>query len=359
MPHTKVTQDVLEPTVSAGGGAVPNLIINGKFAIDQRSNGAVSTGATLDRWSVGTVVATVNSQRIADTVYPGEFRFLVDVGTADTSGTVSYAYTVGQAIEGYRTVPLYWGSAQAQPITVAFEIEATLTGTFPIYIQNSAGDRSFVSTFTVNAINTRETKTFTIPGDATGTWLKTNGVGMRIGIGLFIGSNRHTVTPGVWVAGDYRAVSGCTNFMGNVANEFRLKNFRMYKGAVDLGPDTRTWDEELSLCQRYFWKTHLQTQAATWNLGVAGSFGAAALGASIVQTFTVQNPVPMRAAPSVIFYNPSAANFQMRNVTTATDCSATTLRQAGEAMFYFDCQTPVGSAVGNVLSVHLTADASI
>jgi hypothetical protein len=74
---------------------------------------------------------------------------------------------------------LAWGTASASTVTLSFWVRSSLTGTFSGAVLNSATDRSYAFTYTINSANTFEQKTVTIAGDTSGTWLTTNGVGIR------------------------------------------------------------------------------------------------------------------------------------------------------------------------------------
>ena len=67
-------------------------------------------------------------------------------------------------------------------------MRSSLTGTFGGSLRNSAGDRSYPFTYTISAVNTWEQKVITVAGDTSGTWLTTNGIGIRVAFGLGVGS---------------------------------------------------------------------------------------------------------------------------------------------------------------------------
>jgi hypothetical protein len=67
-----------------------------------------------------------------------------------------------------------------------FWVRSSLTGTFAgVLFMNSAANRSYPFTYTINAANTWEFETITIAGDTTGTWVgatTNNSGGALIGI---------------------------------------------------------------------------------------------------------------------------------------------------------------------------------
>jgi hypothetical protein len=270
MSLTKVPPPLLDSPQLA---LAANRIINGKFAIDQRNEGAVKLFNTYgtqfgpDRWIplAYTGAGTFNGQRDADTSYPGEYRLKIEVVNPDAVMDSGKAYSLQQGIEGYNMADLYAGSANAQQITLAFEVESTITGTFPVAFLSSNYGRSYVTTYTINAANTRETKTITLTLDTSGTWTTVNGRAMSIYFGLAYGTSSHAPSANVWATGLYLGLAGLTNFMATAGNIIRFKNVRLYKGAVDLGVDQRLYAEELRLCQRYYRKVSLSGYAFPGN----------------------------------------------------------------------------------------------
>jgi hypothetical protein len=73
--------------------------------------------------------------------------------------------------------------------------------------------------------------------------------------------------------------------------------------------ERRSIGEELSLCQRYYWKSFQQGTAPADGAGLEGSITAMTTGtaAADLQT-TVQLPQVMRAAPTIATFNPSDAS---------------------------------------------------
>ncbi len=132
------------------------------------------------------------------------------------------------------------------------------------------------------------------------------------------------------------------------------------------GEDIQDWCPqpvamELVAVQRHYQKSFaVDTNPAT-NVGVntgeargiAGKAGAAA------EFIPIQFPTRMRAAPSVTFYNPAAANAVMRDVTGAVDCAAATATGASEVNVYSTGNGNAATAVGNLIAVHYTADAEL
>ncbi len=257
MALTQVDQGLLGPYAQYTG--FKNRIINGAMMIDQRNAGAaltVNSGTdyfAVDRFtSVGTSAAGVFTVQRSTTAPSGFINsILATVTTADSSLGTTNQYYVSQIIEGLNVADLAWGSASAQTITLSFWVRSSVAGTYGGSIRNSATDRSYAFTYTINSANTFEYKTVTIAGDTSGTWLTTNGVGMHVIWQFGLGSTRVT-TPGSWTAGNYKGASGVTNLMATNGATFYITGVQLEKGSTATSFDYRPYGTELALCQRYY-----------------------------------------------------------------------------------------------------------
>jgi len=234
-----------------------NRIINGAMVIDQRNAGASVTPTngqySVDRWAAELSQASKFSfQQNAGSVTPPA-GFINYLGVTSLS-----AYTVGsgevfnlfQRIEGLNVSDLAWGTASAATVTLSFWVRSSLTGTFGGAIQNNGNDRSYPFSFTISAANTWEQKSVTIAGDTSGTWLTTNGIGIRVRFNLGAGSTL-SGTAGAWAAADYRSATGATSVVGTNGATFYITGVQLEKGSTATSFDYRPIGTELALCQRY------------------------------------------------------------------------------------------------------------
>ena len=185
MALTEVDAARLNDNVFNAVGPFTNRIINGDMRIDQRNAGAsaslsgLSVTYTLDRWAVRSDTEGVASVQRSTTAPAGfSNSLLYTVTTADTSLGSTQQYAIQQRVEGFNVADFGWGTANAQTITLSFWVRSSLTGTFGGAISNSAVNRSYPFTYTINTANTFEYKTVTITGDTSGTWLTDNGIGV-------------------------------------------------------------------------------------------------------------------------------------------------------------------------------------
>ena len=232
-----------------------NRIINGAMTIDQRNAGASVTPAngayTLDRWGVNQFAnASKFSVQQSSTVPTGFNNSLIVTSLSAYSVAVGDIYSIFQRIEGFNVADLGWGTANAQTVTLSFWVRSSLTGTFGGAFQNDAGDRAYPFTYTISAANTWEQKSITITGDTTGTWLKTNGLGLQITFGLGVGSNRSS-TAGSWQAGNFGSATGATSVVGTNGATWYLTGVQLEVGTSATPFERRLYGQELALCQRY------------------------------------------------------------------------------------------------------------
>lgn len=241
---------------SLRGGSFRNLIINGDMRIDQRNAGsAVSSGMTLDRF-----IATGNGfdevvrsyQQVSDAPDDFDYSCKLTVTTAETAFTDNEHIGFAQRIEGQNIAHLQWGTANAKTVTLSFWVKSSLTGTFSGMFQNSARDRSYPFEYTISSANTWEYKTVTVSGDTTGTWLKDNGIGIRVNFNHGCGPDRKG-TANTWANADYRASSTQTvELCENLNATWQITGLQLEVGEGASDFEHLPYDVQLQRCQRYY-----------------------------------------------------------------------------------------------------------
>ena len=234
-----------------------NKLINSDMRIDQRNAGASVTPATgdytLDRWQCAlTQSSKFTVQQNAASVTPpaGFINYLGVTSSSAYSVVSSDIFAISQKVEGLNIADLGWGTANAKTVTLSFWARSSLTGTFGGSLENSATNRSYPFTYTINSANTWEYETITIAGDTTGTWLTTNGVGIRINLGLGVGAT-YSTTAGAWAAGDYRSATGATSVVGTSGSTFYITGVQLEVGSSATGFENVDYTTQLAMCQRY------------------------------------------------------------------------------------------------------------
>ena len=255
MPLTQVKTSNLDTTNSL---FFRNRIINGDMRIDQRNAGAavtVNADAAFfasDRFQAagqGTDgVYTIQQSTVAPAGFVNSI--VATVTTADASIGSTQQYNIQQHIEGLNCSDLGWGTANAQTVTLSFWVRSSVTGTFSGALRNSAANRSYPFTYTINAANTWEKETITIAGDTSGTWLTTNGIGVNVIWTLGAGTGR-LGTANSWQGANYQGVTGQTQLISTVGATFYLTGVQLEIGTAATAFEYRPYGLELQLCQRY------------------------------------------------------------------------------------------------------------
>ncbi len=294
-----------------------NRIINGDMRIDQRNAGASVTGPngyqTVDRFGFYISASNkFNAQQNAGSVTPptGFVNYLGLTSSSAYSVLTADFFVVQQTIEGTNIADLAWGTASAKTVTLSFWVRSSLTGTFGGALANSAFDRSYPFTYSISAANTWQQKTITITGDTSGTWLTTNGIGIRVMFGLGVGSTG-SGTAGSWSGVGYYSATGATSVVGTNGATFYITGVQLEVGSVATPFERRDYGRELMLCQRYY-----QGNLTNGNTGTSGNviFRGNNNTATGAFYYWMQFPVLMRASPTmnvgtVTYSNASSALF--------------------------------------------------
>jgi len=278
------------------GQAGFNKIINGNFDIWQRgtSFAALANDAySCDRYKyfkAGTVSQTISRSTdvptLAESGYASSYSLDMTTNTGDASVATGDYVLLSQRVEGYNSLSLF-----GKTVAISFWVKSNITGTYCLTLNNSTS-AAYISEYTINSADTWERKTIIIKHDDTvATWDKTNGTGIQIIFTLMIGST-YQGTADVWGPN----VWGTSNQVNNVAtsgNYFRISQVMLHEGKTALDtfvPSGRGLiQNELSLCQRYFWKADSFISCTNPN-GTGWTGGN-----------TIPFPVTMRATPAVTF----------------------------------------------------------
>jgi hypothetical protein len=255
------------PTESNMAGR--NRIINGDMRISQRNAGASSLAANstyyLDRW---VFYSSQNNkfnigQNLGSVTPPAGFKNYLGMNVASSVSVAAGDYfSLAQKIEGFNVVDLDWGTANAKPVTLSFQVYSSLTGTFGAVFRNSSNNRAYPFTYTISSANTWTTISVTVAGETTGTWNTNSSSGIEIWWNLGAGSTFST-TAGAWAAGNFTAPTGATSVVGTSGATFYITGVQLEAGSVATPFERRLYGQELALCQRYYEKGKGDARGAT------------------------------------------------------------------------------------------------
>jgi len=236
-------------------GGSRNKVMNGAMVIDQRNAGASVTPTnglyTLDRWQ-GLLAQASKYTVIQSATAPTGFieSLLVTSSSAYSLADGDY-FDITQYVEGQNMADLAWGTASAATVTLSFYVRSSLTGTFGGSLQNNGQARSYPFSYAISSADTWEKKSITIAGDTSGTWLTTNGRGIQLNFSLGTGAT-FSGSAGSWAGANYLGTTSTVSVVSTNAATWYVTGVQLEKGSTATDFESRSFGEELALCQRYF-----------------------------------------------------------------------------------------------------------
>jgi hypothetical protein len=300
VPNTTGTAVVLPANTLGVGNATrfKNRIINGDMRIDQRNNGASVTPTNqqylLDRWLAGlTQSSKFTVQQDAGAVTPpvGFVDYLGCTSTSAYAVPSGDTFFIQQNIEGLNISDLAWGTANAKTVTLSFWVRSSLTGTFGGNLTNNGTTRSYPISYSIPVANTWTQISITIAGDTTGTWLVTNGIGLKVTFSLGTGTSLSN-TAGAWVAGNFLSSTGAVSVVGTNGATFYVTGVQLEVGSTATAFEYVDYTTQLAMCQRYYYKWLNDTG------GIVFPFAMQSYTASNAFGKLFELPVTMRATPT-------------------------------------------------------------
>jgi hypothetical protein len=320
-----------------------------------------------DRWRLSTTTVTGTSTIRRSTNVPSfasagvlfNYSLEVDVTVADASLGAGESVYLQHFIEGYN-----WRHFAQRQITLSFWVSSTKPGTHCVSIYNSGLDRWHIAEYTIAVADTWEYKTITFQASpSAGTWNYAEALGLSISFAIGIGANSQGIG-GSWQTGapTKLATANQVNVLDNAANFFRLTGVKLELGSVATPIQFRSFQDELALCKRYYQKSFSYATAPAQNAGLGtGEYRWLATVAGAVATMGPTWGLPVEVRPSFtnLWFNPSAANAQVRNLTDAVDMTATATRTVSDKSLQLQFTGAAGNAVGEELAIHWTVDAEL
>ena len=309
-----------------------NRIINPCMTIDQSNEGALllppGSAYGPDQWQVLSSPARVNYQRVATAMGGCPNSLKMTVAVSATPGAAEFSYAQ-QFIEAAFLGDLKAGTAFAKNLIVDFCASASTAGTYGWGLQNHFAShlRAYASAFTIAAPNTPQCYSFSVAGDTVAGFSGVPGAaGLGINFDTGSGSNYVTGTCNAWA--DITSNHGFFCNTGTalvtlaIGQSINVSAVRIYPAAVDSSWVQNTDAVEQAAAARYFEKTFLAIKPAQ-NAGLIGALCSQNPTGGAPMNVQWNFSVPMRQAPAIITFNPSAANANWRDTTAAADVAVT------------------------------------
>jgi hypothetical protein len=243
-------------------GGRRNIVINGEMKVAQRSASETGLGAaagyfTLDRWRMapnGTAGRFTMAQ-VADGP-PGFANCMkFTTTTADTSIAAGEHLIAETRFEGQDLQQLKKGTASAEQVTVSFYVKGNANALYVCEVYDHDNARSITQSFAVTTSWNRIELTFA--ADTSDPLADDNGASLSINFWLHAGS---TFTGGTFAVNTWAdntnanraAVDGFTSIFDATSRTLSITGVQMEIGATATEFESRTFGEELALCERYY-----------------------------------------------------------------------------------------------------------
>lgn len=352
---------------------IKNYAINGAMEISQEKVSTVTTvntATTTSGYSVdmiliksqGTTVKNYSYARVADSPTRAESGFNSTYCHSFTqlTGISSFAASDAETPFQYIMEGTDFSNIHGKIVTFGFWVKSTIPGIFTFSIRNSALNRSYVTTYTINLANTWEFKSITVQMDTSGTWTFDNLAGMYVNNASYAGSSFQTSTLNQWQDGSFTTASTATNWAATANNTLRFTMFSIVEGSMGFGPKGferagKTFQQEVALCQRYYEKSHdLETTLTTATAAGAVYFASAnGNGGGTCVNFPFK--IAKRIIPTTvnIYSTGTGAIGNMRNVSLGADITASSAALGTSSS---GASNTAATTTGHVIQFNWTAD---
>ena len=352
--------DALSREIFQGGR---NTCVNGNAAVWQERTvlPALSTNDFLaEMWAYtqagGAVIDGARVSMGAQALSLYGIQLDVDTPSAIADGDI---YVLEHLTEGNDATRYGFGFADPPDIVVSFKVRSSLPGIYCAAIRNQSSNRTYVVEYEIFQANILEKKQFTLKADDQGTWERELLLGFRINFCVGAGVNFQTGTPDVWTTGAFRATANPVVWAATAAAQFIITELQIELGVVPSNFEFEAISDTIEKCERYFAKTFAFGVVPAQNTGQQGSLmvtAATTLGSRLVLRWDFSSR--MRATPTIVTYNPFAANAEVRDLDAAADIgvSVNGVSLSDRATIIHATGTPVD---GSRCVVHATADARL
>jgi hypothetical protein len=346
-----------------------NAIINGGFSFAQRqAPGTLTTYSNTsgrsygaDRWGMTNENASMQYQRI-DTAAAPETGLTARYYGKFKKTTSTGKMVMSQVVEGQNVMSLRGRQVRLQA-KMKYSVAGAMTVRLGLLQLTAAGTIDTIPATFVSAFGAAGTDP-TWGTNLTALTPSSPDGGTISGLGLTC------VLSAAWVR--YSAVftvpSDCKNLIpviytnGQPAalDELNISEVQLNDGAEIMDWSRDTYAGSLQACQRYYSKSFNADTLPAQSVAVGALRGYVSVaGATAGQPLGIRFPQPMRAAPTLTFYNPAAANAFVRNTTAGTDATATASANMGEEGGDITFTGIAAWTVAQAVQVQYSADAEL
>ena len=208
---------------------------------------------------------------------------------------------VHQCIEFDSFSDFMWGTANAQPATLSFWVNSSLTGNFSVTVQGQVSPyRIFITTYNIPTANTWTKIAIPIPADTTVSSTNWTGAGNAAGLAVIFdfgsGATAQTSTGlGAWQnSATVIVASGAVKLVATSNAKFAITGVKLELGSVATPYPVEDLARKLARCQRYY-QTFVGMLVAGYNVASG-------------QIWSNTTYPTMRAAPTATLSNQAYSN---------------------------------------------------
>ena len=340
-----------------------NLVINGACQVAQRGTSTTGIGASsvfgsVDRFQVASgTTGRVTMAQDSVTDLAGFTKCIKISCTTARTPSASELMFLRYAWEGHDLQSISKGTASAKPTKISFYVKASGVFNMACELYDADNNRHISQLFATSTSWNRIE--LDIPADTTGAYGNDTGPGLLMQLWFHGGTDRTSGTlPSAWEtkSSNTNQAAGIDNFLSSTSNELYFTGLQYEIGTEATPFEHRSFSDDLTLSQRYYNRSYPYgiATAATDNdspihhMSIGGSY-------NIIGQFF--HPRDMRAAPTVVIYNPLNGTVNQLKGDSSSFANAAVLKNTAKGTVFFVNSTTITETV--FLSVHATFDAEI
>ena len=325
-----------------------NMVINGAMQVAQRGtsdSAAAHNSFIVDRFkfskaNVDNLVVTTSQSTDSPDGFSNSYK--IEAATAESALDANDLAYVRTLLEAQNLQHLKYGTSAAEKVTASFWVKSSSAGQYTLTLYQDDGSYLVNKTYSIGSANTWEYKTITFPEHTTGAITNDNGFGLSLNWIILAGTDwtSDSGTQGVW--GNYANAKFANGH--TVTSPFMTTNgtFQITGVQLEVGENAsdfehRSFGEEQTLCQRYYYRT-VSTSSNNF-------LGFAMAANTTNMYFPITFPTTMRSNPSSIDVTAgSGGNIGYWLGGAVTAFTSVSIAESGTGMTTLNC------AVGSGLS---------